>query len=119
MRVSAPQHADIAGVVGAEDLVSLLVSEWCQRSSPPGYAVALRDSDIRGMSTPTHPAAPLLDQAQAAALLGVRPRCLESWRARGQGPAYVRLSARLVRYRVEDLDRWVAAHRVGAIDARR
>jgi predicted DNA-binding transcriptional regulator AlpA len=57
----------------------------------------------------------LLNQRQAAARLGLgSPRTLESWRLRGFGPAFVRLSSRLVRYRVSDLDEWIAARVVGA-----
>jgi predicted DNA-binding transcriptional regulator AlpA len=57
----------------------------------------------------------LLNQRQAAARLGLgSPRTLESWRLRGFGPAFVRLSSRLVRYRVSDLDEWIAARVIGA-----
>ena len=49
----------------------------------------------------------LLTTAQAAAFLGYKPRMLEGRRARGDGPNYIRLSARAVRYRVADLDAWV------------
>ena len=57
----------------------------------------------------------LLDQRQAAALLGLgSPRTLESWRFRGFGPKFVKLSSRLVRYRVSDLNEWVSARIVGA-----
>ena len=34
---------------------------------------------------------------------------LEVWRQRGGGPAFVRVSARCVRYRVADLEAWAAA----------
>jgi helix-turn-helix protein len=39
----------------------------------------------------------------AAAFINVSKRTLESWRARGIGPRYIALSARAVRYRVDDL----------------
>jgi len=55
------------------------------------------------------PFQPLLTTAQAAALLGLSPRTLEGLRLRGGGPRYVRLSARAVRYRREDLAAWIDA----------
>jgi hypothetical protein len=48
------------------------------------------------------PAAAFLDTRAAAELLGVSPKTLEAWRARGAGPRYTRVG-RLVRYRREDL----------------
>jgi predicted DNA-binding transcriptional regulator AlpA len=50
--------------------------------------------------------APLLDEAAAAAWMGLQPRTLQVWRVRGGGPAFVRISARCVRYRRADLDEW-------------
>lgn len=67
------------------------------------------------MHTPTSTAStpipfqPLLTTAQAAALLGLSPRTLGGLRLRGGGPRYVRLSARAVRYRREDLAAWIEA----------
>ncbi len=55
----------------------------------------------------------LLTPRQAAGLLAVAPRSLESWRHRGQGPAFVRIG-RLVRYRASDLERWIGERTVGA-----
>ena len=40
----------------------------------------------------------LLDQAQVADILGVSPRTLEDWRCCGTGPAFLKLSYRVVRY---------------------
>lgn len=53
----------------------------------------------------------LLRPEDAAARLGVASRTLELWRRRGHGPRWVRLTARVIRYPVEALDEWVAAHR--------
>lgn len=50
----------------------------------------------------------LLNQRQAAARLGLAPRTLESFRFKGGGPPFVRISARCVRYRPADLDAWIA-----------
>ena len=48
----------------------------------------------------------LLDQRQAARILGLSVRTLERHRIAGTGPRFARLG-RLVRYRRKDLDRWV------------
>ena len=48
----------------------------------------------------------LLRPEGAAALLGFTPRALESWRHRGGGPKFVRVSARAVRYQRSDLLEW-------------
>jgi Helix-turn-helix domain len=52
-----------------------------------------------------------LDESQAAALLGVTVRSLQKWRLTGDGPPFVRMSSRCVRYRVGDLQRWSASLR--------
>jgi predicted DNA-binding transcriptional regulator AlpA len=51
----------------------------------------------------------LLDQRQAADYLHVSTRTLERLRVSGDGPAYVKLG-HLVRYRLGDLEKWIAAH---------
>jgi hypothetical protein len=56
--------------------------------------------------------APLLTQTQAAALLHVEPRTMESWRQHRVGPRYIRYSRRCVRYRIEDIQDWLAAQTV-------
>ena len=48
----------------------------------------------------------LLREPEAAAFLGFTPRTLQAWRQRGQGPVFVRISARAIRYRKKDLNRW-------------
>jgi excisionase family DNA binding protein len=45
---------------------------------------------------------------QAAAYLGLSPNTLNRWRYTGDGPRFVKLG-RAVRYRIEDLDEWVAS----------
>ena len=49
----------------------------------------------------------LLTTEQAAELLGLEPATLATWRWRGFGPPHVRLSARAVRYRRDDLASWL------------
>jgi excisionase family DNA binding protein len=49
---------------------------------------------------------PWLTPAQAAAYLGYSTRALESWRAKGKGPAF-RGRGKNVRYNIEDLDQYI------------
>jgi Helix-turn-helix domain len=51
----------------------------------------------------------LLTQERAAALLGVAPRTLENYRARRIGPPIITISRRCVRYRLADLEAWIAS----------
>ncbi|MCP4203757.1 MAG: helix-turn-helix domain-containing protein [bacterium] len=50
----------------------------------------------------------LLNQAQTASLIGVSERTLECWRWKGNGPAFVKISSRAVRYRRQDIEQWVS-----------
>ncbi|MCB5943940.1 AlpA family transcriptional regulator [Acidocella sp. KAb 2-4] len=54
---------------------------------------------------------PLLTANQAAERLGVPPSVLERWRGTGEGPAYIKLSGKYVRYRQEDLETFIEARR--------
>lgn len=54
------------------------------------------------------PAKYLLTEADAAELLGFSPRFLQERRYKGGGPKFVRVSARAIRYRPEDLEVWAA-----------
>lgn len=49
----------------------------------------------------------LQTEAEAAEQLGVAERTLQTWRHRGSGPAYIRISSRCVRYRQRDLNAWL------------
>jgi Helix-turn-helix domain len=62
----------------------------------------------------------LLGEMQAAKLLNLSSRTLQTWRAKGVGPAFVR-AGRAIRYRYRDLVSWVDANTVvsrGGADAR-
>lgn len=50
----------------------------------------------------------LLDTPATANLLGVAPRTLEAWRMRGNGPPFITLSPRCVRYRLAEVERWLS-----------
>jgi predicted DNA-binding transcriptional regulator AlpA len=51
----------------------------------------------------------LLTSKQVAALLGMTDRSLERWRTAGDGPRFIRLSRRTIRYRRADIDAFLAA----------
>ena len=51
--------------------------------------------------------APLMTEVEAAAHLKLTKRALQAWRVQGRGPVFVRISARAVRYRPEDLNQWI------------
>lgn len=48
----------------------------------------------------------LLNQVQAAEVLTIQPRTLESWRYRGDGPRFIRVGGS-IRYRLRDLHAWL------------
>lgn len=50
----------------------------------------------------------LLTENDAAQLLSISPRTLRNWRVIGDGPVYVRVSGRCIRYRFEDLKGFIA-----------
>ncbi len=49
----------------------------------------------------------LLTTDQAAAHLNIPKKTMEQWRCKGFGPAFIRYTARCVRYSTEALDAWV------------
>ena len=59
----------------------------------------------------------MMDERAAASVIGCSVALLRKWRLFGEGPAYCKLG-RLVRYRHEDLDAFLAAHRVETGGAR-
>ena len=48
----------------------------------------------------------LITETEAAAFLGVTRRALQQWRLNGNGPKYVKISQRCVRYRRVELIKW-------------
>ena len=53
----------------------------------------------------------LLDDVQAADVLGLAPATLRKWRCQGGGPAFFRLG-RLIRYRRDEIEAWLESRRV-------
>jgi hypothetical protein len=54
----------------------------------------------------------LVDQRRAAEILGCSERALEAMRLRKIGPAFVRISERCVRYRLEDIEQFIVSRRI-------
>lgn len=48
-----------------------------------------------------------MNSLEASHYLGVSIATLKRWRGKDEGPAYIRLSERIIRYRQTDLDRWI------------
>jgi len=46
------------------------------------------------------------NEAQTARLLGLSRKTLQKFRLTGEGPRYIRVSARCVRYRIADIRVW-------------
>lgn len=55
----------------------------------------------------------LLTPREAAEILRIAPRTLETWRRRGDGPSFVRIPSG-VRYQRADLEAYLAESRVAA-----
>ncbi len=67
------------------------------------------------MQAPTLPRA--VSEAEAAEILGLRPRTLQDWRFRGVGPRWLSYSSKAVRYRLADLEAFMeAAERTSTSD---
>lgn len=65
------------------------------------------------MTTQYHPDQ-LLNEHDAAELLGYSVRTLQKWRVVGGGPKFVKVSARSIRYRVKDLLDWIAERTISS-----
>jgi predicted DNA-binding transcriptional regulator AlpA len=59
------------------------------------------------MTSRSTPAPYLLVEKEAAEILGFSTRTLQKWRSDGGGPKFVHVSKRAIRYRQEDLLRWI------------
>jgi Helix-turn-helix domain len=81
-----------------------------------------RDTGMAQSATPP-PQAPaavasadLMTPAAVADRLGVSTKLLERWRGTGEGPAFVRLTRKTLRYRAADIEAFIA-YRVRASTA--
>jgi hypothetical protein len=48
-----------------------------------------------------------IDEKRAAEYLGISPRTLQGYRTKGGGPEFVKISHKVVRYKIADLMKWV------------
>jgi excisionase family DNA binding protein len=60
----------------------------------------------------------LLTVDQASELIGISVETLNQWRSRKKGPDYLKIEGRLVRYRREDLIKYLESCRVSASERR-
>ncbi|WP_295442532.1 helix-turn-helix domain-containing protein [uncultured Thiodictyon sp.] len=65
---------------------------------------------------PTVAPAALINEKQAAEVLGMSVRTLQAWRVAGGGPPFVKLGVN-VRYRPETLSRWIEENTVASTSA--
>lgn len=68
------------------------------------------------MRTPETMLAPsdLLDEKEAAAIYVMTVSTLRNWRSKGEGPRFLKVGKRAVRYRRADLEAFIAAGAGGA-----
>lgn len=74
----------------------------------------METSEIALMGAPQQPPSTdywdaLIDEHAAGAFLNLTPRTLQKWRQSGDGPRYIQISARCLRYRRADLKAWAEA----------
>lgn len=48
----------------------------------------------------------LINENEAAAIIGYSVRALQGWRVKGGGPRFIKVSSRSIRYRRRDLIEW-------------
>ncbi len=56
----------------------------------------------------------LMDEAQAAAYLIIKPRTLRLWR-HTRGLPHIRITSKVIRYRRADIDAWLLQRRVAIV----
>ena len=75
----------------------------------------MRDANRAQAQTRTTAAAgappELLDSAGVAALLGVNRQTVERWRMNGEGPPYIVVGPRIVRYDLAEVTGWLETRR--------
>ena len=59
------------------------------------------------MSGSTSATPTLLCEKEVAKLLGQSIKTLQKWRVQGEGPPFIRMSPRAIRYRRGDIDAWI------------
>lgn len=49
----------------------------------------------------------LLTEKQVSAMLGLKQRTLQQWRLERKGPKFIKLTARVIRYKLNDVQDWL------------
>jgi predicted DNA-binding transcriptional regulator AlpA len=80
---------------------------------PPQSRSTTEATAVKRTNSPAPSALPLapgdlVDEAEAAAILGVNRKTVANWRWKGQGPKYSKIGRRLVRYHRADLAAFAA-----------
>ncbi|WP_298356931.1 helix-turn-helix domain-containing protein [Rhodoblastus sp.] len=57
----------------------------------------------------------MLTEAEASEMLGCSTRTLQSWRASGQGPRFVKLNGSMVRYPLKSIEDFIAGGERGPV----
>ena len=78
----------------------------------------LRPSYSKEVSLTLSNIEPLITTRQAATLVGLSHRTLESMRIKGDGPEYLQLG-RAIRYEICELERWIESNRKAASSEQR
>src|SRR4051794_24853413 len=91
-----------------DPMVQIRLSDLMKLRAAAGQEAAndtRRKSEPVSVVTAAPSAAEYLTTREAAAVLGVSTKCLESWRSRGEGPQFTQLG-RAVRYHSGQLRAW-------------
>jgi hypothetical protein len=78
------------------------------RQGARASAAAHPDPGTPAAAAALAPPSDLLTPDAAAGRLGITKMVLERWRGTGNGPAFVRLSRKTLRYRAADIERFIA-----------
>jgi hypothetical protein len=70
------------------------------------YAIPTSAATLSSVESPEIPQEELIDEQTLSERLNVKPRTLQGWRLRGEGPPYIKVG-RLVRYRPVDIQRYL------------
>lgn len=68
----------------------------------------MRENDKTGLGKD------LLTTGDVARYLGLKRRTIVSWREKGRGPQYIRISSRCIRYEVDAVLKWLKCQQASA-----
>lgn len=53
----------------------------------------------------------LVSESQASEIIGMKVSTLRYWRITGEGPAFIKVGGRCVRYKLCDINEWIESRR--------